>query len=111
MTDKPRVYVDSAPIIDLVKDRVDARTPREQAKNAKYMDLLIRAAWEKEIDLFTSTLAIAECTHVRDPAKEGDAKPFFMGLLASGKGGFALVQTTTCGSASLKTRVSCQRSF
>jgi hypothetical protein len=46
------------------------------------------------LSLFTSTLTIAECTHVGDPAKLDAAKPFFLGLLASGRGGIALIQPT-----------------
>ncbi len=58
------------------------------------MDRLIQAAKRQAIELFTSTLTIAECTHVNDPQKDKEAQRFFLGLLASGKSGFALVQPT-----------------
>jgi hypothetical protein len=48
----------------------------------------------QKVDLYTSTLSIAECTHVNDENKDRDAQPFFLGVLASGKSGFALVQPT-----------------
>ena len=52
------------------------------------------ALFSRDMEVFTSAHTIAECTHVNDPAKLEAAKPFFMGLLASGKSGIRLIQTT-----------------
>ena len=90
----PRVYIDACPIIDLVKYRLQMPSTDDRKKDAWFMDRLIQAAKQEKVSLFTSTLTIAECTHVQDPKKNEDSKAFFLGLLASGKSGFALVQPT-----------------
>jgi hypothetical protein len=94
MADAPRIYVDAAPFIDLVKVRVGVGIPDGQQKDAWVLDRVLQAARDGVLDVFTSTLSIAECTHVSDPGKFEEAKPFFLGLLASGKSGVRLVQTT-----------------
>ncbi|MBI3774533.1 MAG: PIN domain-containing protein [Gammaproteobacteria bacterium] len=91
---KPRIYLDAAPIIDLVKVKVGVGLDSEREKSAWHVQQMIRAAQAEHINLYTSGLSIAECTHVEDQNKLDQAKPFFMGLLASGKGGIVLVQPT-----------------
>lgn len=91
---KPRIYLDAAPIIDLVKVKVGIGLDLEREKSAWHVQQMIRAAQADHIELFTSALSIAECTHVGDPAMLEKAKPFFMGLLVSGRGGIILVQPT-----------------
>lgn len=91
---KPRIYLDAAPIIDLVKVKVGVGLDVEREKSAWCVQQMIRAAQAAHLDLFTSALSIAECTHVGEPTKLDKAKPFFMGLLASGKGGVILIQPT-----------------
>lgn len=93
-TDKPRIYVDSSPIIDLVKFKVGVNLAPERESDAWHLQQMIAAARDGKIALFTSVLSIAECVHVEDQNKMEQAKPFFMGLLASGRGGFALIQPT-----------------
>ena len=66
----------------------------EREKSAWYVRQMIRAAQEEDINLYTSGLSIAECTHVKDQNKLEQARPFFIGLLTSGKGGIVLVQPT-----------------
>lgn len=94
MSNLPRIYVDACPIIDLVKHRLQMESANDRQKDAWFMDRLIQAAKLRKVELFTSTLTIAECTHVKDEKKDKEAQPFFLGLLASGKSGFALVQPT-----------------
>jgi len=94
VSDKPRIYIEANPIIDLVKYEVRVPITSESADHAWHTQQLIRAAQDGVIDLYTCTLSIAECTHVSDPSKEDHARPFFMGLLASGRGGFRLIQPT-----------------
>lgn len=91
---KPRIYFDACPIIDLVKHRLQMQSTDEGQKSAWFTDRLIQAAKLQRVDLFTSTLTIAECTHVKDQTRDKEAQPFFLGVLASGKSGFALVQPT-----------------
>ena len=94
MSKAPKIYVDSGPLIDLVKQKVGASPRKEREKDVLYLDRLIQAAQEDEIQMFTSVITIAECTHLEDQKKLEAAKPFFLGLLASGKAGFRLVQPT-----------------
>ncbi|WP_005031704.1 type II toxin-antitoxin system VapC family toxin [Holophaga foetida] len=94
MTAKPRIYIDSNPIIDLVKYEVRGNVQNEITEHAWHTQQLIRAAQDGLVDLYTCTLSIAECTHVSDHKKEELARPFFLGLLASGRGGFKLIQPT-----------------
>ncbi len=89
---KPRIYVDACPIIDLVKHRLGMHSTDDRQKDAWFTDRLIQAAKQQKVELFTSTLTLAECTHVQDQRKDKEAQPFFIGVLASGKSGFALVQ-------------------
>lgn len=91
---KPRIYIDACPIIDLVKHRLQMQSEDDRQRDAWFTDRLIQAAKQQKVELFTSTLTIAECTHVKDEQKDKEAQPFFLGLLASGKSGFALVQST-----------------
>ncbi len=91
---KPRIYIEACPLIDLVKHRLHMEAADDRQQDAWFTDRLIQAGKMGKVELFTSTLTIAECTHVRDEAKNKEAQPFFLGLLASGKSGFALVQPT-----------------
>jgi len=88
---KPWLYLDSAPISDLVKVEVGIGVDPEREADVWHIQQLIRAAQAKDVELYTSALSIAECTHVEDHSKLDEAKPFFMGLLASGKSGIILI--------------------
>ncbi|MEQ1513242.1 MAG: PIN domain-containing protein [Lysobacteraceae bacterium] len=92
MSDKPKIYLDAAPIIDLVKFKVGVGIDPERERDAWYLQQLLKAARAEAIDIFTSTLTLAECTHVEDRAKLEQAKPLFLQLLTSGRGGIKLVQ-------------------
>lgn len=94
MSDKPKIYLDAAPIIDLVKFRVGVGIDTIREQDAWHVQQLLKAARDGKIDILTSTLSVAECTHVEDHAKLEQAKPFFLQLLTSGRGGIALVQPT-----------------
>jgi hypothetical protein len=94
VTDKPRIYLDAAPIIDLVKFKVGVGIDPERERDAWYLQQLLKAARADKVDIFTSTLTVAECTHVEDRAKLELAKPIFLQLLTSGRGGVKLVQPT-----------------
>lgn len=91
---KPRIYLDAAPIIDLVKYEVRVAIPDELSLHAWHTQQLVKAAQDGPVELFTSSISIAECTQVKDKAKEELARPFFLGLLASGRGGIRLAQPT-----------------
>jgi|SRR6185437_6389469 len=90
--DKPKIYVDASPIIDLVKVRVDVNVPSDRSSDTWHLQKMLDAALDGKVRLFTSVLSLAECVHVEDQNKLEQAKPFFMGLLASGRGGLTLIQ-------------------
>lgn len=92
MTDRPKLYLDAAPIIDLVKFKVGVGIDPQRERDAWHLQQLLKAARAERIELFTSTLTVAECTHVEDPGKLEKAKPLFLQLLTSGRGGIKLVQ-------------------
>ncbi len=92
MNDKPKIYLDAAPIIDLVKFKVGVGINPERERDAWHLQQLLKAARAEVIDIYTSTLTLAECTHVEDRAKLEQAKPLFLQLLTSGRGGIKLVQ-------------------
>lgn len=91
---KPRIYLDACPIIDLVKFEVRVNISDELSQHAWHTQQLVRAAQDGPIGLYTSAISIAECTQVKDKAKEDQARPFFLGLLASGRSGIKLAQPT-----------------
>lgn len=72
MPDVPRLYVDSCPIIDLVKIRrnIALRVPDGQLgkrkKDAAIFKLLCDASHDGAVQLYTSTLTVAECQHAGD---------------------------------------------
>lgn len=95
MSNRPRIYLDAAPLIDLAKERVGVQLPDNQRqRDVWYLSQFLKAAKDGKVELFTSIISVAECTHVEDPKKLEAAKPVFMGLLASGKSGIRLVQPT-----------------
>lgn len=91
-TDKPHIYVDSPAIIDLVKFKVGVNVNQEREQDAWHLQRMLDAARDGKVVVLTSALSIAECVHVQDQNKLEEAKPFFLGLLASGRGGFTLIQ-------------------
>lgn len=93
--EKPKIYVDSCLLIDLVKVKCGAGDHlTDRQREVMFTQQLIEAAKNEKVDLYTSTLTIAECTHVSDPSRQKAAKPFFRALLASGRI-FRLVQVTS----------------
>lgn len=95
MNSRPKIYLDAAPLIDLAKEKVGV--PLKDSKliaDVWHVCQFLKAALDGKVDLFTSVLSIAECTHVEDENKLEEAKPIYMGLLASGKSGIRLVQPT-----------------
>ena len=57
---------------------------------------LLAAGRNGEIDVFTSIITVAECTHVEGgkPQPALDIQEFYSELLTSGRGGVTLVQAT-----------------
>jgi predicted nucleic acid-binding protein len=100
---KRKVYLDSGVIIELVKHKVDsAKLQADRADHVWYVDALLEAARNNEVDVLTSSLSIVECVSVGDQQKEQSAREFFVGLLESGRSGIKLIQPTS--SIQLKAR-------
>lgn len=89
------LYLDSNAIIDLIKQKVGANLSPEREQDAWYVDRLLEASRLRRLRIFTSALSIIECVHVGDQSKDQASRPFFDGLLQSGKSGIVLIQPTT----------------
>lgn len=93
MNNRPRIYLDAAPLIDLAKEKVGVPLrDDERQRDVWFIGQMLKAAQDGKVDLFTSVLTIAECTHVEEEKHLESAKLIYMGLLASGKSGIRLVQ-------------------
>lgn len=84
MTDKPRVYLDSCCFIDMVKQQVGSALATDRVADVWYLKQLTQACRDGEVEVYTSVIAIAECTHA-----EGDVssqvRAAFQSLLMSGQ--------------------------
>lgn len=84
MPDKRKVYLDSCCFIDMVKEAVGQTLASDRANDVWYLKQLAQACRDGEITIYTSTIAIAECTHAG-----GDVSPkvraSFQSLLMSGQ--------------------------
>jgi len=84
MADKLGIYFDSCCFIDMVKLEVGIVLGEDREKDVWYMKQLLQAARDGEIMVFTSTLAIAECT-TADGNVTDQVKDTFTRLLVSGQ--------------------------
>jgi predicted nucleic acid-binding protein len=67
----------------------------EREKDVWYLDRLLEMARNQEVRVLTSTITIAECTHIdpqNEPVPALEIKRFYSELLTSGKAGIYLVQ-------------------
>ncbi|MGO9400763.1 MAG: type II toxin-antitoxin system VapC family toxin [Xanthobacteraceae bacterium] len=84
MPDKPRIYLDSCCFIDMVKHEVGIALSSDRENDVWHMKQLLQAARDGETAVFTSTLAIAECT-TADGQVTDKIKDVFTRLLTSGQ--------------------------
>lgn len=85
MSDKRRVYIDSCCFIDMVKTAVGKVLASGRDEDVWHLKRLFEANRDGEIELFTSTLTIAECTHVGEGELSDEIKSRFNRLLLSGQ--------------------------
>lgn len=78
MTSKPRIYMDSCPFIDMVKEAVGATRSVGRGGEIFFIKQVLEAARAGEVELYTSTLTVVECTHA-----DGDTSPEVMRLLTN----------------------------
>jgi hypothetical protein len=85
MPDKPSVYLDSCCFIDMVKVAVGKTLTTDRENDVWFLKQLTQACRDGEVDVLTSIITIAECSH----AGEGDTSPQvrvqFQSLLMSGQ--------------------------
>lgn len=83
MADRIRVYMDSYCFIDMAKQAIGA-LPAVSTQEVWYCWKLLEAARDREIDVLTSVLTIAECTHA-DGNSDAKVRDLFTRLLMSGQ--------------------------
>lgn len=93
MTDKSSVYLDACCFIDVVKFDVNAPLADGKANEVWYIKKFLQAHRDREIDVYTSTLTIAEATNTGIVPVPPDVQRSFDALLTSGQY-VTLVQTT-----------------
>jgi predicted nucleic acid-binding protein len=85
MADAARVYIDSCCFIDMVKVSVGKVLVADREKNVWFLKRLLEANRDREIEIFTSTITIAECTHIGEERIKETVKSQFSRLLTSGQ--------------------------
>lgn len=85
MADLPRIYVDACCFIDMVKTDVGAKIESDRELDVWHLKRLLEANRDKEVEIYTSTLSIAECQHVGEEDVSDAVKGRFSALLMSGQ--------------------------
>jgi PIN domain len=85
MTEQRRSYVDSCCFIDAVKTSVGLHLETGRQEDVWFLKRLLEAHRDGEVQLFTSTMTIAECSHVGEQPITDKVKSEFSRLLASGQ--------------------------
>lgn len=71
--------------IDLVKHSVGRPIEAGRADEVWYIDQLLRANVDGEVEAYTSTLSVAECTHVGEENITDEVRELFVRFLTSGQ--------------------------
>lgn len=85
MAELRRAYVDSCCFIDMVKTSVGQVLSTEKAEDVWYLKRLLEAHRDGEVALYTSTMTIAECSHIGEERPSEKVKSEFTRLLTSGQ--------------------------
>lgn len=85
MAELRRAYLDSCCFIDMVKTSVGQVLSTEREEDVWYLKRLLEAHRDGEVALFTSTMTIAECSHVGEERPSEKVKSEFTRLLTSGQ--------------------------
>jgi predicted nucleic acid-binding protein len=85
----PRIYCDANPIIELAKLSKKTHDPMRE-RDLWFLGQMLKAANKEELELYTSSISIAECVSAGDDWSK-DIQEFFIGVLSSGRM-FRLVQ-------------------
>jgi hypothetical protein len=86
MPNKPRVYIDSCYYIDVAKGRLSRTLDQGRDLHIPFVEKLLLAALNDDIEVWASTFIIAECLAVEkgDMDVPADVRDTFSRLLASG---------------------------
>lgn len=85
MAESRRVYLDSCCFIDMVKVTLGKPLTSDRELDVWHLKRLLEAHRDREIELFTSTLTIAECSHGGDGDLNPVVKASFNKMLCSGQ--------------------------
>jgi predicted nucleic acid-binding protein len=85
VADLRRVYVDTCCFIDLVRVEIGKGVAPDKENDAWHVKKLLEAHRDGELEIFTSTLTIAECRHGGEGNVTDAVKSQFMRLLMSGQ--------------------------
>ncbi len=83
-TNKQQAYMDSCCFIEYVKHKVGIPLSTERDNEAWYIGQLLQASADRDIEIYTSTLTVAECTHAEGDISD-EVQDWFIRLLTSGK--------------------------
>lgn len=83
--DSRKIYIDSCCFIDMVKTQVGKVLTKEKEHDVWHLKRLLEAHRDKELEIYTSTLTIAECSHGGDGDISPTVKSEFTRLLMSGQ--------------------------
>jgi PIN domain len=85
MTDGRKIYIDACCFIDMVKTQIGKVLIEDREHDVWHLKRLLEAHRDKEIEIYTSTLTIAECSHGGDGDISPTVKSEFTRLLMSGQ--------------------------
>ncbi|WP_438275807.1 type II toxin-antitoxin system VapC family toxin [Nitrobacter sp.] len=85
MVDVRKVYMDACCFIDMVKVKVGKVVTQDRDIDVWHLKRLLEANRDKEIEIYSSTISIAECTHAGENDISPSVKSEFDRLLMSGQ--------------------------
>jgi predicted nucleic acid-binding protein len=85
MANRRRAYIDACCFIDMVKTEVGKALATEREQDVWHLKRLLEANRDGEVELYTSVLTIAECSHAGDNDISEAVKSTFTRLLMSGQ--------------------------
>jgi len=85
MADVRKIYMDACCFIDMVKTKVGKVVAQDREADVWHLKRLLEANRDKEVEIYSSTLSIAECTHAGENDISPPVKSEFDRLLMSGQ--------------------------
>lgn len=94
MVEAPRIYVDTCAFIDMAKHLADLSIGSERSNDVWHLKQLLNASRDGYVQIFTSSITIAECVGIVSGEKNppDKTKRFFDHLFLSGRSGVIVVQ-------------------